>query len=127
MTYSRDWRSYPPAFVSLIEAASLREVTIPCASERDAKRLEGKLHAFFGVLHRGVGKHPETLSIDNLSRKVQIKAVGSNLLARPRDLEPDNALILVALAQAGAPELDNISVPPEIMKLMVQTLTPNTD
>lgn len=124
MTYSRDWRSYPPAFVSLIEAASLREVIIPCASERDAKRLEGKLHAFFGVLHRGVEKRPETLSIDNLSRRVQIKAVGSNLLARPRDLEPDNALILAALAQAGTPELDNINVPPEIMKLMVQPLTP---
>lgn len=108
MTYTRDHRSYPPAFITLIETASVRPVHIPCADAKDAKRLEGRLHAFIGVLHKAAIKDTEIRDLDAMSRRVKIKAEGSTLVAIPRDLEPDNQLILGAL---GAPVKEDESVP----------------
>lgn len=99
MSYTRDHRSYPPAFITLIESACVRRVEIPCVDAKDAKRLEGRLHAFVGVLHKAVIKHPEIMELDAMSRRVKIKAEGSALVALPRDLEADNQLILGALGQ----------------------------
>ena len=104
MSYSKDWRSFPPAFADLIEAGSTRQILVPCADAKDAKRLEGKLHAYFGVLHRSAVKNPEAIPLDNLSRRVRIKAVGAELLVGPRDSEPDNLRILAALGKEHTPD-----------------------
>lgn len=104
MSYTKDWRAYPPAFTSLVEAAATREVRIPMGDYKSAKRLEGRLHAFFGVLHREgarLGSDEQVKTLDNLSRQVKIKAVDCDLVAMPRDMEADNKIILAALGQAA--------------------------
>ena len=124
MSYTKDPRGYPPAFTNLIEAAHVREVRIPCASPADAKRMEGRLHAFFGVLHRTAAKDPSYLPLDNMARKVKIKAVESTLVAIPRDMEPDNALILAALGQT--PTVGDASTPAmsaEMAEMFAKSLT----
>jgi len=125
MTYARDWRSYPPSFNALIERAALQEVRIPCKDAKDAKRLEGKLHAYFGVLHKSVIKDLELIPLDNLSRRVRVKAEGDVLVAMPRDQEPDNELILRALAQTSSSATDKGDVPmsPVMRELFAKTLT----
>lgn len=124
MTYTRDPRGYPPAFTNLVEAACLREVRIPCASFKEAKALEGRLHAFFGVLHRAAAKDPEYLTLDNMARKVKVKAVEHELVAIPRDLEPVNALILAALGNQSP--ADSAGVAPmsaEMAEMFAKSLT----
>lgn len=126
MTYAQDWRSFPPAFTELIEAAAVRKVEIPCVDAKKAKSLESKLHAFFGVLHRAAAKDPSVVPLDNLSRKVQIKAKGSVLVCIPRDQEPDNLLILDALRGANgtsASDLAGVEVSPEMKKYFEGVLT----
>jgi hypothetical protein len=124
MTYTRDPRGYPPAFIELVHAACLREVRIPCADEQDAKRLEGRLHAFFGTLHKAAAREPEYLALDNSCRRVKVKAVGRYLVAIPRDLEPDNMLIMAALDTAQpTPASGDVSMSPEMAKLFAQALT----
>lgn len=124
MTYTKDPRGYPPAFISLVEAACLREVRIPCADARDAKRLEGRLHAFFGVLHRTVAKDPSLLPLDNMARRVKVKAVDSVLVAIPRDLEPDNALILAALSNTPTQTGEALApMSAEMAEMFAQSLT----
>ena len=124
MTYAKDWRSYPPMFVNLIEQASLRTVEIPCADEKDAKRLEGKLHAFFGALHRNALKDKELVPLDNSSRRVRVKAQGSILFAGPRDTEPDNQLIAQALGLSPATNnAGEVPMSAELRELMAQSLT----
>ena len=128
MSYTKDYRAYPPAFITLVETAALREVRIPCTSPADAKRLEGRLHAFFGVLHRSAAKDPELVSIDNLARQVKIKAVESELVAIPRDLEGDNKLILGALGSpTGTARASEAPMSPEMRELFVKTLTPQNN
>jgi hypothetical protein len=124
MSYTKDPRGYPPAFINLIEAAHVREVHIPCASPADAKRMEGRLHAFFGVLHRTVLKDPSYLTLDNMARKVKIKAVDSTLVAIPRDMEPDNALILAALGQSPTVAVSSEApMSAEMAKMFAESLT----
>jgi hypothetical protein len=127
MSYTKDWRAYPPAFVTLIEAAHLREVRVPCADSRDAKRLEGRLHAFFGVLHRSAdksGAEPEIKTLDNIARQIKIKAVGLELVAIPRDMEQDNQLILAALGSPPPQQsADLASMSPEMREMFAKTLT----
>lgn len=124
MTYTKDPRGYPPAFTNLIEAACLREVRIPCESPAAAKSLEGRLHAFFGVLHRSAARDPEYLPLDNMARKVKVKAVESELVAIPRDLEPVNALILAALGnQPPAKEADIPVMSAEMAEMFAKSLT----
>lgn len=124
MTYTKDPRGYPPAFNQLIETAVLREVRIPCADPRDAKRLEGRLHAYFGVLHRTAAKDPSYVTLDNMARKVKIKAVDSTLVAIPRDMEPDNALIMSALgASPPTGETSAPSMSPEMAEMFAKALT----
>lgn len=126
MPYTKDWRAYPPAFVQLIEAAALRRVEIPCEDAKKAKSLEAKLHAFFGVLHRSAARDPAVLPLDNLSRRVMIKAKGNILVAIPRDQEPDNLLILSALAGANGTtsgDLAGVEVSPEMKELFAKSLT----
>lgn len=124
MSYTKDPRGYPPAFINLVETAVLREVRIPCASPADAKRLEGRLHAFFGVLHRTSVKDPSYLPLDNMARKVKIKAVESALVAIPRDMEPDNALILAALgASLPMKEAGDAPMSAEMAELFAKSLT----
>ena len=125
MSYTKDPRGYPPAFEELIRAASLRKVVIPCADARDAKRLEGRLHAYFGVLHRAVDKDKSYIELDNISRRVKIKAVESELIAIPRDMEADNGLILAALGAQPLPTGED-AVPvlsPEMAKMFAKVLT----
>lgn len=124
MTYTKDPRGYPPAFTQLVETACLREVRIPCTDARDAKRLEGRLHAYFGVLHRTAAKDPSFIPLDNMARKVKVKAVDSTLVAIPRDMEPDNALILAALG--NVPPTGETSAPsmsPEMAEMFAKALT----
>ncbi len=124
MSYTKDPRGYPPAFVNLVETAVLREVRIPCSTPADAKRLEGRLHAFFGVLHRTAAKDPSYLPLDNMARKVKVKAVNSTLVAIPRDMEPDNALILAALGQsAPAGESSSAPMSAEMAEMFSKSLT----
>lgn len=124
MSYTKDPRGYPPAFINLVETAVLREVRIPCASPADAKRLEGRLHAFFGVLHRTAAKDPAYLPLDNMARKVKVKAVESELVAIPRDMEPDNALILAALgATLPTKEADAVPMSAEMAEMFAKSLT----
>lgn len=124
MSYTKDPRGYPPAFINLVETAVLREVRIPCASPADAKRLEGRLHAFFGVLHRTAAKDPSYLPLDNMARKVKIKAVESTLVAIPRDMEPDNALILAALGTSlPMKEAGDAPMSAEMAELFAKSLT----
>ena len=124
MSYTKDYRAYPPAFLTLLEAASIREVTIPCADEKDAKRLEGRLHAFFGVLHRSAKSDPAVIPLDNLCRQIKVKASGSSLVAMPRDMEQDNRLILTAL---GVPsivaEAGGAPMSPEMREMFAKGLT----
>ena len=54
MSYSKDWRSYPPSFKQLIEAAALRRVVVPCGTPEKARSMKNRLHSFFGVLRRGL-------------------------------------------------------------------------
>lgn len=122
MTYPRDWRSFPPAFVSLIEQAAVRRVEVPCMSDKDAKRLEGRLHAFLGSLHRAAAKDKECIPLDNLARKVKVKAEGAILAASPRDTEPDNLLILQALG-AGQTQAEEVPMSAEMRKMFDQGLT----
>lgn len=108
MTYSKDWRAYPPSFTPLVERAVMEEVSIPCENERDARRLMGKLHAFFGVLHRNSKDDPGLIPLDNMCRKVQVKIQVDLssvwfVVARPRDQEEDNLRILQALGQTANP------------------------
>lgn len=111
MTYTRDPRSYPPAFITLMQVGSVRRVEIPCADQKDAKRLEGRIHAFVGVLHKSGVKDPEMKILSDQARRVQIKAVNGVLVALPRDLEPDNQLILSALGRAPSSGAGDESVP----------------
>lgn len=128
MSYTKDPRGYPPAFEALIKTAHLREVRIPCASPADAKRLEGRIHAYFGVLHRTCLKDPSYLPLDNMCRQIKIKAVDSELVAIPRDLEPDNALIFAALGQSGAmPEAGPAPMSAEMAEMFAQSLTSPTN
>lgn len=122
MTYTRDHRSYPPAFIALIEAASVRPVSVPCVDAKDAKRLEGRLHAFVGVLHKAALKDAEIRDLDAMSRRVKIKAIGSTLEAIPRDLEPDNQLILGALGLAPK-EDESIPMSAEMREMFSKGLT----
>lgn len=123
MSYPKDPRGYPPAFIALVETAALREVRIPMSSPTEAKRMEGRLHAFFGALHRAVVKDPSYIPVDNLSRQIRIKAVGSELVATPRDLEPDNALILAAIAGTST-QASDVSMSAEMAEMFAKTLTP---
>jgi hypothetical protein len=124
VSYTKDPRGYPPAFRSLIEAAHLREVRIPCANPADAKRLEGRLHAYFGVLHRTAAKDHEYLPLDNMARQIKIKAVDSTLVAIPRDLEPDNAMILAALgSQPPMPHAGEAPMSAEMAEMFHKSLT----
>lgn len=124
MSYTKDPRGYPPAFINLVETAVLREVRIPCASPADAKRLEGRIHAFFGVLHRTAAKDQSYLPLDNMARKVKIKAVESTLVAIPRDMEPDNALILAALGTSlPMKEAGDAPMSAEMAELFAKSLT----
>lgn len=122
MSYTRDHRSYPPAFIKLIETAAVREVRIPCVDLKDAKRLEGRLHAFVGVLHKAALKDPEIVALDACSRRVQIKAIGSELVAIPRDLEPDNQLILASLGTPGEKPAD-VPMSAEMREMFAKGLT----
>lgn len=125
MSHAKDWRAYPPAFVQLVETAALRQVTIPCESERKATSLVAKLHAFFGVLHRTAANDPAMLPLDNLSRKVQVKREGTLVMCRPRDMEEDNQLVLAALGQAPQTTLEgDVPMSAEMRELMAKTLTP---
>jgi hypothetical protein len=125
MSYTKDYRAYPPAFITLIETAHLREVRVPCASEKDAKRLEGRLHAFFGVLHRNAAANPEIIPLDNLCRQIKVKAVGTELVAIPRDMEQDNILVLAALGSSpGTIGAGEIPMSPEMRELFAKGLTP---
>jgi len=127
MTHTKDPRGYPSAFATLVEAAHIREVRIPCDTPLDAKRLEGRLHAYFGVLHRTAERDPTYLVLDNMARKVKVKAVGNVLVAIPRDLEPVNAQILAALGQS--PAGGDASSPPmsaEMAEMFAKSLTTPT-
>ena len=107
MTNLRDYRSYPSAYLTLIERAAFETVEISCASFAAARSLEARLHQFFGILHRSALKMPEVHAVDALSRKVQIKAREDGVVVcRPRDMVPDQGLILAALGLANAGSLD---------------------
>lgn len=125
MSYTKDPRGYPPAFEALVRAAAIREVRIPCLDAKDAKRMEGRLHAYFGVLHRSVAKDKSYLELDNLSRRVKIKAVGAELVAIPRDMEADNSLILAALGQPSpmAGDATGAVLSPEMAEMFAKALT----
>jgi hypothetical protein len=126
MSYTKDWRAYPPAFTSLVEAAALKEVRIPCKDHADAKRLEGRLHAFFGVLHRGAARpSPDEglRELDNLSRQVKVKAIGNDLVAMPRDMEADNVNILAALGQTPTDaKPEDVPMSAEMVKMFAKGL-----
>lgn len=130
MSHAKDWRSFPPAFVRLLREASVREVRITLPDAKEAKRMEGKLHAFVGLLHRAEARakdDAELTELDNLSRRVQIKAKANVLVCVPRELEPDNLLVEAALDAAlgvmPAPTLDGVKMSSEMQEMFNKTLT----
>lgn len=123
MTYPRDWRSFPPAFIALVEQSAVRRIEVPCDSDKDAKRLEGRLHAFFGALHRAAIKDKECIPLDNMARKVKVKAEGAILAASPRDTEPDNLRILQVLSGTQT-QAEEVPMSAEMREMFTQRLTP---
>ena len=126
MTRPVDYRSYPPAFITLIERASVASVEIECCSEGKAKSLQGRLHQFIGVLHRNAAADKNLLQLDSMSRRVKIMTSGTKLLAIPRDEEEDNLIVLKGLlsnSSTPSPELTTGNMSPEMAEMFAQALT----
>ena len=123
MSYSKDWRAYPPAFEELVRRAAVGRVEISFPDPAAALRIVNKLHAYFGVLHRSALKQLELAELDALSRRVQIKAIGASLVAIPRDLDPDNLAILKGLEALPSAPLADVPMSTEMREMFAKSLT----
>lgn len=91
MPRSRNWLVYPEAFHDFLRVAVTKRVEIPLDSETEAKRLLGRLYAFFGALSieaKLPNGDPEARVLRHLSFKVKLHVEGSTLVGYPADEEP---------------------------------------
>lgn len=102
MPRAKDWRVYPPNFGDFISEAAVRELLIPCESEKAAKSLQGMLYAYHGALKAAAeAGDPEAKVLNSIRLRVQYRQEGSFVRAFPREFSPQAKAIQSALAALG--------------------------
>lgn len=116
MTYSKHVDKYPEEFKLLLTQAATAQVEIPCASPKEAKRLQGRLYAFLGAVSAAAKEEPteENRELEKFCRKTQMRLQGATLIVRPLDMDEDAQLlrgILGTSLQKGLPGTSSEDLP----------------
>ena len=123
---TRGWESFPYHARGIMETGAAKRLVIECDDAKDAVKMMGKLNAFKGAVYREAKTNMTMQFYADLCRRVHLGVKGSNVIAMPRDLEPDNLKMARALgieAEMRAALVDPYKVaPPEDLIALTRSM-----